>query len=76
MGFGLLFFGLDLLKNAIPAINAENAGFLVALNDGSFGSLMAGIVISALITMLLHSSSAVTAIVITMGTKTPVFEGC
>lgn len=69
MGFGLLFFGLDLLKTAIPAINAENAGFLVALNNGSFGSLMAGIGISALVTMLLHSSSAVTAIVITMATQ-------
>lgn len=69
MGFGLLFFGLDLLKNAIPAINAENAGFLVTLNNGSFLSLLAGIGISALVTMLLHSSSAVTAIVITMATQ-------
>lgn len=69
MGFGLLFVGLDLLKNAIPAINAENAGFLVTLNNGSFLSLLAGIGISALVTMLLHSSSAVTAIVITMATQ-------
>ena len=69
MGFALLFLGLDLLKNAIPGINAENAGFLVTLNNGSFLSLLAGIGISALFTMLLHSSSAVTAIVITMATQ-------
>lgn len=69
MGFALLFFGLDLLKNAIPGINAENAGFLVTLNNGSFLSILAGIGISALVTMLLHSSSAVTAIVITMATQ-------
>ena len=69
MGFALLFLGLDLLKNAIPGINAENAGFLVTLNNGSFLSILAGIGISALVTMLLHSSSAVTAIVITMATQ-------
>ena len=69
MGFALLFFGLDLLKNAIPGINAENAGFLVTLNNGSYLSILAGIGISAFVTMLLHSSSAVTAIVITMATQ-------
>ena len=41
MGFALLFFGLDLLKNAIPGINAENAGFLVTLNNGSYLSILA-----------------------------------
>lgn len=69
MGFALLFMGLDLLKAAIPGINAENAGFLTSLNNGGISSLFLGILISAFVTMLLHSSSAVTAIVITMATQ-------
>lgn len=66
MGFGLLFLGLDLLSEAIPSFNAENVGFLTIFNGTGFFSLILGILIAAFLTMLLHSSSAFTAIVITM----------
>lgn len=66
MGFGLLFLGLDLLSNAVPSLNAENAQFLTAINGSGILNLIFGIIIAAIFTMILHSSSAFTAIVLTM----------
>lgn len=69
MGFGLLFLGLDMLSKAIPTLDAENASFLALFNGSGFGSLILGILISAVATMVLHSSSAFTAIVLTLSHK-------
>lgn len=66
MGFGLLFLGLDLLSGAIPAFGSENIEFLANLQDNGAWSLVLGVLSGILITILLHSSSASTAVTLTM----------
>lgn len=66
MGFGLLFLGLDLLSSAIPKIDSNNIAWLSFFTDkGPLGTIVA-ILSGMLFTMLLHSSSATTAIILTM----------
>ncbi len=65
MGFGLLFFGLGLLSKSLN-LNPESVAFLQNLsNYGVFGILI-GVLAGIVITALIHSSSAMTAIVLTM----------
>lgn len=66
MGFGLLFLGLDLLSKSIPTLDASNIGFLSAWTDKGALSVIIGIIAGMAITVLLHSSSASTAIILTM----------
>ncbi len=66
MGFGLLFLGLDLLSKSIPSLDASNVGFLTAWTDMGVISIVIGIIAGMAITVLLHSSSASTAIILTM----------
>lgn len=65
MGFAMLFIGLEMLSGAI-APDSGNLNFFSALDDWGFISEIIGVVIGLLITALLHSSSAATAIVITL----------
>ncbi len=65
MGFALLFCGLDMLSSTVSP-DSGNLNFMSALDDWGFLSILIGVVIGILITALLHSSSATTAIVITM----------
>jgi len=65
MGFAILFMGLDLLKSSMN-LRPESVAFLNNFeNLGLFG-LLSGIIIGAFFTALIHSSSATTAIVLTM----------
>ncbi len=66
MGFGLLFLGLDLLSGAIPSFGAERVTFLTDLQSNGALSLVIGVVSGIAITVLLHSSSASTAVILTM----------
>ena len=66
LGFGLLFMGLDLLSSAMPQIG-DSVNILVSLSGYGFLSSLAAISTGLLLTLLLHSSSASTAIILTMG---------
>lgn len=66
MGFGLLFLGLELLSKSIPTLDASNIEFLAAWTDKGVLSIFIGIIAGMAITALLHSSSASTAIILTM----------
>ena len=66
MGFGLLFMGLDLLAKAIPTVTANQIQFITAFSGRGFLSLIAGIICGMVLTILIHSSSAATAIILTM----------
>ncbi len=66
MGFGLLFLGLDLLSSAIPTFGAESVAFLSDLQNSGGLSMLIGVVSGVVITVLLHSSSASTAVILTM----------
>ncbi|MCR4741383.1 MAG: Na/Pi cotransporter family protein [Treponema sp.] len=65
MGFALLFMGLGLLKESLSFAPAAQKIFLGISNLGIWGILL-GVLIGAFITALIHSSSAMTAIVLTM----------
>ena len=65
MGFGLLFLGLDLLSK-VMSVDAEQIAFLTRFNNGSFGGYTVALFAGIIVTMILHSSSALTAIVLTM----------
>lgn len=65
MGFALLFMGLGLLKESLTFDSAANQIFS-AINSWGLGGIVLGVLIGAIITALIHSSSAMTAIVLTM----------
>lgn len=66
MGFGLLFLGLEMLSNAIPAIDANNIEFLHFFDDKGTLGIIAGVIAGLILTIILHSSSASTAIILTL----------
>ena len=65
MGFALLFMGLGLLKQSLSLGSAASKVFAV-INGWGLGGILLGVFIGAAITALIHSSSAMTAIVLTM----------
>lgn len=65
MGFAILFMGLDLLQKTLT-LSPESADFLRRLTDFGIGGLLIGVFVGAFVTALIHSSSAMTAIVLTM----------
>lgn len=63
MGFGMLFIGLSGLSDVFTP---EQLGWLFKIQGTGFVSILLGFLIGIIITALLHSSSAFSAIVITM----------
>ena len=72
VGFGILFIGLNFIKDAVPDINNNPAmfAFLDAFTDYGYLSLLLFVVVGAILTLLTQSSSAATAITLVM-----LFEG-
>ena len=66
MGFGLLFLGLDMLSSIMPEISADNVSFLANFQNSGALSVFLGVAAGMVITMIIHSSSAATAIILTM----------
>jgi phosphate:Na+ symporter len=78
VGFGLLFFGLSELKNAVPDVKSllkssdpadqllvqDIQGFIEQLNSHGFGSVLIFLVIGVFLTILVQSSSAAMGITI------------
>lgn len=68
MGFGLLFIGLDWLSATIDPSNGT-LDFLRNFGNAGAWSIVVGVIAGIFITALIHSSSAESAIVITMAYK-------
>jgi phosphate:Na+ symporter len=66
LGFGLLFMGLDLLTKSMPALSPETLHFIGEYSNMGFVSILLGAAFGVVITLLIHSSSASTAIFLTM----------
>ena len=64
-GFGLLFMSLDLLGKLLH-LSPSQINFLQNFSGNSFLGILTGVLAGTFFTALIHSSSAVTAIVITM----------
>ena len=69
MGFGLLFLGIDFLTRSMPNINPENLDFLRALGSAGVLPILAYSGVGLVMTVIVHSSSASTAIMLTMAYK-------
>lgn len=65
MGFGILFIALQWLSSTI-SLNSGSMNFLPALQGKGIFSYIIAFVIGIIVTAMIHSSSAMTAIVITM----------
>lgn len=65
MGFALLFMGLGLLKTAMD-LDPSSIAFFKELPELGVTGLILGVLIGIFFTALIHSSSATTAIVLTM----------
>ena len=65
LGFGMLFLGLDLLGDTL-SLNPESVSFINSITDWGFLGIIVGVLIGAVLTGLIHSSSAFTAIILTM----------
>ncbi len=68
IGFGILFIGLDFIKNAVPNIqqNPEMFQFLHQFTEFGFASILIFVVIGTLLTLITQSSSAASAITLVM----------
>jgi phosphate:Na+ symporter len=66
MGFGLLFLGLDFLTNAMPALDGSGIDFIARVSGLGFVSILVGAGAGLVMTLITHSSSASTAIMLTM----------
>ena len=68
LGFGLIFFGLDLMKDGMSPIAAHDGikAWFAMLHAGTLPGLIKCIIASALLTALIQSSAATTAISMTL----------
>lgn len=66
IGFGILFIGLSYLKKAVPSDNQALIDFIAPYTNMGFGSIALFVFFGALITIIVHSSSASMTIVLTM----------
>lgn len=65
MGFGLLFLGLDLLGNTLT-LSPDSVAFINSITNFGVWGIILGVLIGCALTALIHSSSAFTAIILTM----------
>ncbi len=68
IGFGILFIGLEFIKNAVPNVsdNPEMFAFLDSFTDYGFWSTLMFVFVGTALTLLTQSSSAATAITLVM----------
>lgn len=68
MGFGILFVGLDFIKNGVPNIqqNPELFEFLHQFTEFGFFSVVIFVIVGTLLTLFTQSSSAAMAITLVM----------
>ncbi len=65
MGFALLFMGLGLLSKTLT-LDESSVAFIRKFDDMGAGGILIGVLVGTVVTALIHSSSATTAIVLTM----------
>ncbi|GHU96775.1 phosphate:sodium symporter [Spirochaetia bacterium] len=68
LGFGLLFLGLDFLTKSMPTLSADSQilTWIALVSDLGFLSILISTGLGLVMTLITHSSSASTAIMLTM----------
>lgn len=71
IGFGILFLGLGLLRDAVPDVQSdpETLAFLSQYADQGFASVLIFFVVGVLLTCVVQSSSVAGAITVTLAAK-------
>lgn len=69
LGFGLLFLGLNSMSNSIPSLsdNPQALAFLATFNANTLWTNFLCLLVGLVVTVIIQSSSATTAIILTMG---------
>lgn len=67
IGFGLLFLGLGLVRDAVPTIDGpEELAWVTQLTGFGFGSVLIFVGVGSVLTVVLQSSSATSALTLTL----------
>lgn len=66
MGFGILFMGLSMLSKIITLKDSSTLMFLTQFQNSGALAIAVGVFAGIILTALIHSSSALTAIILTM----------
>ena len=66
VGFGLLFLGLDLMKDQVPRISGDDVAWVESLNHIGVLSTLLFVVVGTGLTVVLQSSSATMALTLTL----------
>ncbi|MDG5766919.1 Na/Pi cotransporter family protein [Balneolales bacterium ANBcel1] len=68
IGFGILFIGLEFIKDAVPDIqeNPQILSFLDRFTDFGFGTTLIFVIVGTILTLVTQSSSAATTITLVM----------
>ena len=71
VGFGLLFLGLEFLKDGVPDISGNSPALQVLqqYSNMGFGSILLFVLVGTVLTVVVQSSSATSAITITLAIK-------
>ncbi|MBN1858716.1 Na/Pi cotransporter family protein [Candidatus Bipolaricaulota bacterium] len=65
LGFGLLFLGMDILSSGLRGL--ADTPFVLQLLESCGANVLLGVAVGAIVTAIIQSSSAMTAMVIAMG---------
>ncbi|MDR1444140.1 MAG: Na/Pi cotransporter family protein [Treponema sp.] len=66
MGFGFIFLGLRFLTDAMPTLDPAHLEFILRFSNMGFMSILIGLGVGTVVTLLMHSSAATITLVITM----------
>jgi len=66
IGFAILFLGLSYLKNAVPDLGSDALSFIEGWSQYGIGSRILFVMVGALVTIIVQSSSAAMAITLTL----------
>lgn len=71
LGFGLLFFGMTVMKHGLSPLKSEPAfiEFLTKFNPDSISGLLLSVCVGAFLTILVQSSSATIGLTMTLATQ-------
>ena len=71
LGFGLLFFGMTVMKNGLSPIKSDPTfiSFFTKFDPGSVGGLLLSVFVGAFLTILVQSSSATVGLTMTLAAQ-------
>ena len=66
LGFGLLFLGLALMKEAVPSVSGDQLGWVAGFSSYGILSTILFVVVGSVLTVILQSSSATMTLTLTL----------